>query len=125
MASPLNNISIWKWKYPTYLVNAAFGCIIGRDSPKVCLLGNAPLSETMDEKLKCIGSGSFPHILMWHQYKILFFSPVHLTFACKFKSELASFSPEGTISNENTATKENPCRGISLQWEESNLHSTR
>lgn len=54
-----------------------------------------------------------------------FFSPVHLTFACKFKSELASFSPEGTISNENTATKENSCRGVSLQCEDSNLHSTR
>lgn len=62
------------------------------------------MNETMDEKLKFTGPDSFPHILMWPQYKILFFffSPVHLTFACKFKSELASFSPEETISNEST-----------------------
>lgn len=78
------------------------------------------VNEIMDEKFKFTGIDSFPHILMWSKYKIPLFSPIHCTFEYKFDSELTSFSPEELFPVlKNSATKENPCRGISLQWEES------
>lgn len=58
-------------------------------------------NENMDEKLGFTGPDSFPRVLMWPYYKYSYYCylTVHLTFECKFNSELAAFSPEGTIFN--------------------------
>lgn len=82
--------------------------------------------KIMNENFLFTRPDSFPHILMWSKGK----TPLSHLFIASLKSNSIVNWPHSLQKEvfpvlENAATKENPCRGISLWWEESNSHVTR